>query len=115
MQQTFNSMLGWMGGSSSNEPSASVLAEWQKYSGTEGTASSDGVMSTMEDGTARVGMFLSQSFKQVSNTVTEGTGGIQRGLNTVATSRCVGCVVAWWLHVGISTCGGGDALCTNSS
>ncbi len=92
MQQTFNSMLGWMGGSSSNEPSASVLAEWQKYSGTDGTTTSgDGVMSSMEDGTARVGMFLSQSFKQVSSTVTEGTGGLQRSLTT--TSRYVMLVI----------------------
>lgn len=81
-------MFSWLGGNSDNEPSASVLAEWNKYSGTapNGTAS-DGVMASMEDGTARVGQFFSQSFKQVSSTVAEGTGGIQRGLTTVTTSR----------------------------
>lgn len=80
-------VFGWLGASNDSEPSASVLAEWNKYNGTANGTASDGVMASMEDGTARVGQFFSQSFKQVSTTVAEGTGGIQRSLTTVASSR----------------------------
>ncbi|KAK9820584.1 hypothetical protein WJX72_011930 [[Myrmecia] bisecta] len=57
-----------------DEPSASVLAEWNKYSGDQaGPSQSDKLLDSMEGGTASVKNFLNQSFTRVTTGV-QGAG-----------------------------------------
>lgn len=89
--QALSGLFAWTGAQRDDEPPPSVLAEWQKYnddpSDPGAAPSGDGLMTSMEEGTARLTSFVSTSFKKVSSTVGEGSGGLQRTLTTVASTR----------------------------
>jgi len=77
----FSNLFGQRAGP--EEPSESVLSEWNKYSaGSAGPSQSDKVMNQMEEGSANMQRYITSSLSKV----TTGVQGISSGINAQASS-----------------------------
>jgi hypothetical protein len=66
-----------------NEPSPSVLSEWQKYSGTSAAASgsqTDRLMASAEEGASTVGKLVSGAFSTVAGAATGAASSVTAGV-----------------------------------
>ncbi|GAB4814109.1 hypothetical protein N2152v2_001155 [Parachlorella kessleri] len=77
-----DTVKGWL--SRGNEPPASVLAEWNKYSGGSGASQTDRLLSSAEEGATAVTSFLGSSFKVVSTGVTGAASSVGAGVQSLA-------------------------------
>lgn len=80
---------GWFTGRApDNEPPASVLAEWNKYSGDAtnqaGTSQSDRLLTSAEEGSSSVSKLLGSSFKAVSSGISGAAASVGTGMQSMS-------------------------------